>query len=463
MAQQMKIGYGIVQEPEMHMLDKPRDLPQSVCDAHMQLFCEVLKSQKLDVALIYADREHGSNFGYLTQFEPRFEEACLIVHQSGEAYALLGNECLKMGQYSRIPVTALHVPAFSLPNQPMQGLCLRDALSSAKVGQGMHVGVIGWKLFTGDSANRHVFDIPHYIIEALVKTVGDMALIENRTDIMIHPAYGLRTVVGADEAAQFEYQATLASQCVYRVITDLKTGVSECELANHLAVGGQPLSCYSMCATGARFTNAVVFPREKKVCMGDPFTTSMGLRGGLTCRSGYVAATPEDLDRNVRDYIDQVAKPYFAASVAWYETLHIGLTGGELYQTVEDVIPKSKFHWTLNPGHLTSAEEWLSSPIFEGSEIKLRSGMMFQMDIIAKVEGYAGVNAEDGAMLADCELRAEIREKYPQVWSRMQARRDYMQRVLGIKLHPEVLPMSDTVGYVCPLLLNHTYALYKEG
>lgn len=51
-----------------------------------------LKEQKLDVLMIYADREHGANFAYLTGFEPRFEEAVLVLHADGNVYFLLGKK-----------------------------------------------------------------------------------------------------------------------------------------------------------------------------------------------------------------------------------------------------------------------------------------------------------------------------------------------------------------------------------
>lgn len=46
--------------------------------------------------------------------------------------------------------------------------------------------------------------------------------------------------------------------------------------------------------------------------------------------------------------------------------------------------------------------------------------MMFQMDIIVSVPGYAGANAEDGILLADEELRKQIAVQYPDMWGRMQ-------------------------------------------
>ena len=48
-----------------------------------------MKTKGLDLLLVYADLEHGSNFEYLTGFLPRFEEAVLVLHQDKTAYLLL--------------------------------------------------------------------------------------------------------------------------------------------------------------------------------------------------------------------------------------------------------------------------------------------------------------------------------------------------------------------------------------
>lgn len=39
---------------------------------------------------------------------------------------------------------------------------------------------------------------------------------------------------------------------------------------------------------------------------------------------------------------------------------------------IESVLPKEIYHWQLNPGHLTADEEWMSSPIYPGSEKMLK-------------------------------------------------------------------------------------------
>ena len=43
--------------------------------------------------VVYADREHSANLSYLTGFDPRFEEALLVVGDDDEPAILVGNEC----------------------------------------------------------------------------------------------------------------------------------------------------------------------------------------------------------------------------------------------------------------------------------------------------------------------------------------------------------------------------------
>ncbi|MGI5959806.1 MAG: M24 family metallopeptidase [Massiliimalia sp.] len=456
-----QIGYTKVTPPVFEMPKRPADLSDQVYEAHKSRTLSAMKNLGMDALVVYADREHGSNFGYLTGFEPRFEEAVLVLLPDGTASVLLGNECLKMHAYSRIPVTPIHTPFFSLPNQPMEGeRPLEQVFAQAGIQEGMTVGVAGWKLFTGkDPRNTFLMDVPHFIVQALIEAVGDTGILKNGTGLFIHADTGVRNTVCAEEAAAYEFGAAMASYCVQQVLESLCVGANEQELASLLSRYGMPLSCYSMCATGERFTNGVVYPRDKKVCLGDKFTTSMGLRGGLTCRAGYVADTAQDLPQEVEDYVEKVAKPYFAATATWYSTVGIGVSGGEVYWAVDGVFPKKDYGWKLNPGHLSSSEEWMSSPISAGSPVLLRSGMMLQMDIIPSVPGYGGINAEDGVLLADERLREEIHTQFPEVWNRMQRRREYMIKELGIPLKEEVLPMTDSVGYLRPLLLNREMAL----
>ena len=90
----------------------------------------------------------------------------------------------------------------------------------------------------------------------------------------------------------------------------------------------------------------------------------------------------------------------------------------------ESRLPKAKFGWSLNPGHLIASDEWVSTPFTAGSEVRLKSGNYMQFDIIiAPRPPYVGANAEDGIVLADEELRAEIAAKFPDMRARFERRR----------------------------------------
>lgn len=418
----------------------------------------------LDVLCIYADREHGGNFGYLTGFEPRFEEALLILHRTGKAFLLLGNESLRMGVYSRLENTVIHIPHFSLPGQPMEPqIPFAQLLADAGLYSGMHAGIAGWKMFTSAvEENSQLYDVPHFIVEAIKKQVGSQGSCVSCGGLFIDCDHGVRVLNNANEIAHFEYGAALASDCVMTALDKAAVGSTELEVADALAIHGQPVTVQTICAAGQRFTGGEVAPRNKRLALGDTFSVTMGLRGGLTSRAGYIAASKQDLPENVRDYMDVVAKPYFAAAVSWMETIGLGITGDALYGAVNEVIPRKDFGWTLNPGHLTASEEWLSSPIAPGSSVAIKSGMLLQLDILPRRPGYGGANAEDGVAIADAQLRCALAETYPQVWQRMQRRREYLTQVLGIRLKPEVLPMSDAVGYLRPYILDHSMALYVK-
>lgn len=459
----MKIVYDKVAAPVSNCYLEPVDLNAQTMEEHRKNVINRIKQEHLDVLVIYADREHGANFAYLTGFEPRFEEALLILHREGSCYYLLGNENLKMAQYSFLPGRVVHVPHFSLPCQPMEtDKTLAELIECADIHNGMRIGCVGWKLFTGKlENNQYLIDIPAFIVDAL-RAVDPDGEIVNADALFLDPENGLRTLVNANELAHYEFGAGLASAGVLAALNEVEPGKTEMQIARCLQTEGQPNTVTTICATGGRFTNAVVFPRAKKIACGDKFSVTLGLRGGLSSRAAYVAGTKEDIPESARDYVEKVAIPYYRAVVTWLEMMDIGVVCGDIYRKMEEVLPKETYHWVLNPGHYTNADEWSSSPLYPDSTVQIRSGMLLQLDIIPSVPGYGGVSAEDGIAIADETLRQNLREQYPKTWERIQKRRTYIRDVLGINLKEAVLPMSDILGYLRPLLLRRECALRNK-
>ena len=409
-----------------------------------------MSEQDLDVIVIYADMEHSYNFEYLCGFVPRFEEALLILHVSGDASLMLGNEVLSLAKHSRIPAKAIHIPCFSLPDQPDdEGYTLHEGFIEAGIQKGMRIGVVGWKGIK--HYQSQLLDLPHYIVEELKQF---HETIQNATAIFTSPSYGVRTINGVEEIRHYEYGQMLASNGILQALHHIREGVSEIEIAQWMESQGQPHNVVTICSSGKRFVHANIYPSIKKIVLGDRMSLTVGYKGGLVSRAAYAVYEASQLPKEKQGYEEQLAKPYFKALCAWLHEIHVGMSGHELYELVNEVLPKEIYHWKLNPGHLAGDEEWMSSIVYKNASDTLKSGMIFQIDIIPRIDGYDGCCCENGIVLADKTLRKEIQNEQPEMWERMMKRRAYIQSVLKIELHEDVLPLSNTVAYYTPYLLN---------
>lgn len=411
-----------------------------------------------DSIIIYADLEHGSNFEYLVGFLPRFEEALLVLHSNGKAFLALGNENLNKAEKARIKAEVIHIPHFSLPNQPMDtDKNIAELLKMTRVDKAKKIGLVGWKLFTSKiENNQFMYDIPHYIVSALQGIVS--AKLTNATYMFIGEN-GVRTVNNANEFAHYEFGAALAGNCILNAIREIKEGVSEMEVASKLEMYGQRNSVVTIMSSGPRFVNANMYPGSNKIKKGDPISLTVGYKGGLQSRCGFAVNDESELPKGQEDYLEAVVKPYFNAVKTWLENIHVGMKGGELYDLIEKVLPKEKYGWSLCPGHLCADEEWLSSPIYANSNEVIRSGMLFQIDIIPSVKGYNGISCESGIFIANEQLRRDIQRDYPEIWKRILKRRSYMIEELGIQISEEILPTSVAIAYCQPFLLDKNRAL----
>lgn len=449
-----------VKEPKKDGINKPIFLTDETIEYRKNKILTRMSEKNLDKLVVYGDVEHGSNFEYLVGFFTRFEEALLIIEKDGTMKIVLGNENLNKASKSRVEISkTVHVSLFSLPNQPNRtDLTFKDLLKEAGIKANDRIGIVGWKNFTSTlEDNKHTFDVPYYIVDTIMDIVGNKELVTNECSIYIGEN-GARCTNNANEIAHYEYAAALASDCMLDAMNAVVEGANELDLGDKLVRYGQHTSIVTIASSGPRFIKANMFPRDNTVKVGDPISLTNGYRGGSSSRNGIAVKDDSQLPEGQKDYLDRVAKPYFNAYVAWLENIKIGMKGSEMFDLIETELPRAKYGWSLCPGHLIGEEEWMSSPIYEGSNEKLESGMMLQIDIIPSVSGYTGSSAESTVVLADEKLRNEIKEQYPDMYERMMNRREYMIDELGINLSEDVLPMCSTVAYLRPFLLAHDKA-----
>jgi creatinase/prolidase-like protein len=446
--------------PEFGMPEAMPDLPSATYAARLERLRERMDAAGLDRLLVYADREHSANVSYLTGFDPRFEEALLIVGHEGEAAILVGNECFGTAGASPLPLRRHLYQDFSLPSQPRdRSRVLTDLLSEEGVRRDARVGLIGWKTY----ADPTMTDLPAYLVDAVRSLIGNRG-VTNETGMLIDASDGLRVMNEVDQLAQFEWASCQTSQGVRTLLRGLEPGMTEREAVRLLGWNGWPLSCHLMLSAGARARYGLLSPGDRPIERGDPFTTAFGIWGALTCRAGFVVEDSGELGDEVRDYVDRLVAPYFTAIAAWYGALRIGQTGGTLQAIIDEHLGDPFFGIFLNPGHQLHLDEWVNSPISSGSTIELRSGMCLQVDVIpATGSDYFTTNIEDGVALGDATLRDTMAERFPAAWDRIGRRREFMSSTLGIELHPDVLPFSNLPAVLAPFLLSPDRAMAMVG
>jgi hypothetical protein len=447
--------------PDFGMPDSMPQLPDVLYRQRLERLIELADSKGYQRLVIYADREHSANLSYLTGFDPRFEEAMLIVGESDEPAVLVGNECWGMAGAAPLPMRRHMFQDFSLPGQPRdRSLTLREILVAEGIGEGSRIGVIGWKYFASKSA----MDVPAFIVDELRQLTGSTGLVENAVDLLIGAEAGLRVINEVDQLAMFEYAACHTSSGVLRLLRGLEPGITEQDAVALLGWNGMPLSCHLMLTAGPRASLGLLSPSDRPIARGDRFTVAFGIWGALNCRAGFVVESAAELPAEIGDYTERLVGPYFETVAEWYSALHIGQTGGVLQDIVDRGLGDPFFGIFLNPGHQLHLDEWVNSPVSPGSTTELKSGMALQVDIIpATGTDYFTTNIEDGIALADSSLRSDFASAHPGAWARIEARRQFMRDSLGIDLHPDVLPFSNIPAYLPPFLLRPDHVMTMAG
>ncbi len=447
--------------PDFGMPSSMPLVPDSVYHDRMERFRKRVAEAGFDRVVIWADREHSANLSYLTGFDPRFEEAILVVGHDDEPAVLVGNECWGMAGEAPLPMRRHLYQELSLPSQPRdRSRTLREILGDEGITPGVRVGVIGWKVFGLVGA----IDVPAFVVDELRRLTGTEGSVENATGLLVGAADGMRVINEVEQLAFYEWAACQTSHGVSQVISGIRPGMTEQEAVRLLEWNGSPLSCHLMLTAGPRASLGLLSPGDRPIEKGDRFTVAFGIWGALNCRAGFVAEGPADLPVEIEDYVDRLVGPYFEAVAEWYGALHVGQRGGALQEIIDRRLGDPFFGIFLNPGHQIHLDEWVNSPVGPGSDIELASGMALQVDIIpATGTDYFTSNIEDGIALADESLRKTLSDRYPEAWGRITARREFMRESLGIDLHPDVLPFSNIPAYLPPFLLRPDRVMTMTG
>ena len=286
-----------------------------------------------DGLAVYGDREHAANIAYLSGYDPRFEEALLVIMPGKQPWLLIGNEGWGYAELCAGPYERVLYQTFSLPAQPRdRSSSLTHILAENGLKPGQTIGAIGWKPFgPGDHGlDETALDLPAFIADKLRAVVGERGSVVNAANLMMNPADGLRTVNEADQLAAFEFAATFTSQGLRNVLQKIEPGMSELAAARLMGMNGLPHCCHPMLSAGKRAFYGLPSPSLDVIKRGDPVSMAYGVHGALNARAGFLVEDASELPADIRDYVEKLVAPYFAAAVDWYETIGIGVPGGAL-------------------------------------------------------------------------------------------------------------------------------------
>lgn len=411
------------------------------------------KTAGCDWVAVYGDREHFANLAFLVNYDPRFEEGLLLLGPGESRCLLVGNEGLGYTPIVPVAVQVMLCQTFSLPGQQRDTAPrLLDVFQEAGIKAGERIGVVGWKYLEADETDDTVTPafVPAFLVDTLRRLVGGEGAVLDVTAAMLHPERGLRAQNTADQIAAFEWAARACSAAVFNVLSHARPGMSEGEAINRINFAGAPFTMHPIMVSGKGEVLGLRSAGARRLEYRDAVSTAIGYWGSLCCRAGMLLGEVDD------NFFQKIVEPYYRVIATWYRSMSIGAKGGDIFRAVAETFAGSTMRSALNPGHLTSLDEWLHSPIRPGSSEQITSGMVFQVDIIpTPLPTGCLLNCEDTIAIGDAALRADIQARFPALWQRIQSRRRLMIEGLGLQLADEVLPLSDGAAYLPPFWLAH--------
>lgn len=418
-----------------------------------------MASDGIDWTIIYGDREHFANIEYFSTYDCRFEEALILISQTGRRAIIVGNEGWDYTLQIPYEIERYLYRGFSLQGQVRDSCdCLLSILKKLGITKSEAVGITGYKYFIeGECPDPdHSYDLPHYLLN-LIFSIADEKRCRNYTKALTGLGEGIRlTITDAEEAAWAEAQAVKTAAVMQRMLKSLKEGITETALARSGQIDFSPVSMFGLTNFGSEHVKiGLRSGTDSPLQLGEVIGLCYALRGSLCSRNGVAAYDESSYAEHLSPHLFSFYGEYWRAIATWYESVKVGQKANVVYEDVMKVIGDPRFNVLLNPGHHTATDEWVNSPFYKGSPYTIVSGNYFQCDMIASSSGpIMSAICEDTVIAADQELRQQIKEEFPQLYRRIVRRQAKMRDVLGINIDDSLLPLSNLNGAYFPFMLD---------
>ncbi len=220
-----------LREITVPVFDLPPQPPRIPATSYERRCREAYARAGCDWLVVYADREHNANIAFLSGYDPRFEEALLLLGPRDRRILVVGNEGLGYAPEAALPgLDVALAQSMSLMGQdrslkPKLAAVLRDA--GLKSGQ--TIGLAGWKYLSPPEWDEPApgFFVPHAIVALIGRIAGGPEALRDAASVLMHPTAGLRSIIDVDQIALHEWGAARASAAVWRIVQATRLGLSE--------------------------------------------------------------------------------------------------------------------------------------------------------------------------------------------------------------------------------------------
>ena len=408
-----------------------------------------------DRLVVYADREHSANLSFLTGFDPRFEEAMLIVGPDDAPAILVGNECWGMAGAAPLPMRRAPVPGL----QPAQPAARPVAAAAARSWRGRgsgaasRVGRARLEAVRGPVAARGA-RVPRRT--SCARSSGPAGLVENANDLLDRP----RRRPARDQRRSTSWRRSSTPRArrrdgVRRLLDgpaaghDRGRGRRAARLGRDAAV--VPPDADRRAAGAARAAQ----PRRPPDRARRPVhrrVRDLGraqLPGGLgrrrtppSCRTASATTSTGSWRRTSRRSPSGTARSTSARPAA--RSRRSSTAAWATRSSGSSSTPATSS--TSTSGSARRSGRARRSSCAPGWRCRSTSSRP-----PARRSSRPTSRTASRSPTRRCGPRS--RRAYPDAWARIQARRAFMRDALGIDLHPDVLPFSNIPAVLPPFLL----------
>ena len=242
-------------------------------DEYERRIAALVAAADADWVVVYGDREHNANLAFFCGFDPRFEEALLLLGRDGRRTLVVGNEGLGYVPMATVPLGVALAQSFSLMGQRRDTAPrLADVLARAGIGTGADVAVVGWKYL--ESAEDDEPDAPAFVPAMLVRDPAagwlasparsgmpppSSAIPESRPEVVATRPRRSPSSPGRPNGPAMRSSASCGGA---------RPGMTELDAAGLMGYQGEPLSCHVMMVGGDRDIVGLCSPGDRVLADG---------------------------------------------------------------------------------------------------------------------------------------------------------------------------------------------------